>query len=94
MTLHHRPAQEPDFGALLNFLRAAAQAAPGAGHLHPGDLTWWLRQNTSVQLRQSVEVFLDLDGHIRGFVFRDPVTWAAVQAAPDLSAADLEALLV
>lgn len=86
----HRPYRdEADLSRLLGWLSAHAHR----GYMHPGDLVWWLRQNTQVDPTQALELFLDGAGEVQGFVFSDPVTWAVMQGAPGTPAPVWDAML-
>lgn len=83
---------EEDFPALLDFLSRATLADSGAGYLHPGDLTWWLRQNNALKPQQSIKLFAEGDT-LLGFTFSDPATWAVIQALPGLPITLLDQML-
>lgn len=90
----HRPYRdEKDFLALLAFLSDCNAAAPTAGYIQPGDLSWWLGQNEVLNPPDCVEIFEDSVGRVLGFVFSDPPTWAVTQASPGSSDALLDDML-
>ncbi|CAM4084047.1 GNAT family N-acetyltransferase [Deinococcus marmoris] len=90
----HRPYRdEKDFLALLAFLSDCNAAAPTAGYIQPGDLSWWLRQNEILNPPDCVEIFEDDAGKILGFTFNNPLTWAAIQALPGTPGAVLDDML-
>lgn len=81
MPLTRRPYRsETDLRLLLAWLGRHRQHA----FMHPGDLTWWLRQNEAVDPIRALDLFfLETEG-LGGFVFSDPVTWAVLQGREDL----------
>lgn len=90
----HRPYHdEHDFLALLKLLSAAHVANPRAGYLHPGDLTWWIRQNNIFRPQEGIELFYGGDGELLGFVFSNPPEEATIQAAPHAPDAALDEML-
>lgn len=87
----HRPYHsDADLALLLNWLGDNAQTA----HMHPGDLTWWLRQNTGVDPARALRLFFSAGGELRGFVFSDPPTWAVMHGAAHLPASVWDAMIV
>lgn len=90
---HHPYRDDADFLALLDFLSLVNVSNPQAGYLHPGDLTWWIRQNTGFKPQDGIELFHDDSGGLLGFVFNDPPEWATIQAAPHVPAAVLDEML-
>lgn len=86
MTITSRPYRDAsDFLHLTELLSEAALAAPQSGYLHPGDLVWWVQQNSEFTPMNAIQVFEDEAGHLQGSVFSDPLEWAAVQARPGTS---------
>lgn len=84
MALHQRPYQgEADLDRLLDLLSESNLLDPAAGVLQPGDLTWWMRQNTVFDPVVGLRLF-ETGGRLVGFVFNDPLTWAVIQAHPTL----------
>lgn len=92
----HRPYRdEDDLHRLLGWLSDQGQpdwthpdqAHTGGPFMHPGELVWWLRQNTSVDPERALELFFGEAGGLQRFVFSDPPTWAVLQGAPGLPAA-------
>ena len=81
----HRPYQsEADLILLLEWLGRHAAST----YLHPGDLTWWLRQNDQVDPARALELYFSRGGDLAGFVFSDPLTWAVLQGRDDLAPDD------
>lgn len=92
--MSHRPYRnDADFLALLNFLSVVNVSNPQAGHLHPGDLTWWMRQNSAFKPHEGIELFYDDVGELLGFVFNNPPEWATLQAAPHTPAVVVDEML-
>ena len=77
----HRPYRdEADLTLLLRWL---SEYAPDT-FMHPGDLVWWLRQNTLVDPAKALELFFEDGGELQGFVYCDSA-WSVIQGRPDLS---------
>ncbi|PYE47702.1 GNAT family N-acetyltransferase [Deinococcus yavapaiensis] len=92
--MSHRPYRDDaDFRVLLDFLSRVNVANSQAGYLHPGDLTWWIRQNTVFDPQEGIELFHDDAGKLLGFVFNKPPEWATLQAAPHTPSAVLDEML-
>ena len=77
----HRPYRDnADLSLLLRWLSAHVEHT----FMHPGDLIWWLYQNTLVDPAKALELFFDAGGELQGFMFSDPVTWVVIQSCADL----------
>lgn len=79
MPLTHRPYRDDaDLMLLLHWLSSHAPET----FMHPGDLVWWLRQNTLVDPAQALDLFFDGDA-LQGFAYSDS-GWAVLQGLPQL----------
>jgi len=88
--MHHRPYRdERDLALLLNWLSAHARTA----YMHAGDLVWWLRKNMLVDPTKVLELFFRNESELQGFVFVDAGSWAVLQGAADLSAAEWDGMV-
>lgn len=88
MPLTHRPYRDDaDLTLLLHWLSAHAPDT----FMHPGDLVWWLRQNTLVDPAQALDLFFDGDT-LQGFAYSDS-SWAVLQGLPQLPAEVWDAIV-
>ena len=85
LAMPHRPYRdEADLTLLLRWLSDHAPTT----FMHPGDLVWWLYQNTQVDPRQALELFFDGEAggnELQGFSYCDG-SWSVLQGLPDLPA--------
>ncbi len=85
LAMPHRPYRdEADLTLLLRWLSDHAPTT----FMHPGDLVWWLYQNTQVDPRQALELLFDGEAggnELQGFGYCDG-SWSVLQGLPDLPA--------